>query len=210
MKPDHRFAGFPSLLASAIVCTLSFLNIAEGQGTPQGKAGNNAVPPMVEQMAGTWNVQQRMWAGPGAKATELPPAVARRRLVAGAFLEETMELAPGSRQEPFTRIAYFNYNAVNQQYEYFSMDTRAPQMMNEKSHKTGVQGKAGNQREMPLYGGTFVAPQWGDMKNVAFKYRLGVGDVEKDRQVVRLYLTPQSGKSSKEFLAFEYVYTRQH
>lgn len=30
-----------------------------------------------------------------------------------------------------------------------------------------------------------------------------------DRQVVQLYLTPQSGKSLKEFLAFEYVYTRQ-
>jgi hypothetical protein len=41
------------------------------------------------------------------------------------------------------------------------------------------------------------------------RYRLAVGELEKDRQVVQLYLTPLSGKSLKEFLAFEYVYTRQ-
>jgi len=45
---------------------------------------------------------------------------------------------------------------------------------------------------------------------VTFIYRLTVGEVEKDRQVVQLYLTPQSGESTKEFLAFEYIYPRQH
>ena len=60
-----------------------------------------------------------------------------------------------------------------------------------------------------LYGGGFVAPQWGESKNVAFTHRLTVGEIEKDRQLVQLYLTPQAGESSKEFLAFEYVYTRQ-
>jgi hypothetical protein len=32
---------------------------------------------------------------------------------------------------------------------------------------------------------------------------------EKEQQAVRLYLTPQSGANIKEFLAFEYVYTRK-
>src|SRR5438270_5628937 len=87
---------------------------------------------LLSQMVGTWDVQQRMWPGAGREAVNLPPAVARRRLVGGAFLEEVMELPPGSKQDPFTRIAFFNYNAVNQQHEYFSLDTRAPQMMSEK------------------------------------------------------------------------------
>jgi len=60
-----------------------------------------------------------------------------------------------------------------------------------------------------LYGDSFVAPRWGDATNVAFRYRLTMGAVEKNRQVVQLYLTPQSAQSAKEFLAFEYVYTRQ-
>ena len=161
---------------------------------------------LLSQMVGTWDVQQRMWPGAGREAVNLPPAVARRRLVGGAFLEEVMELPPGSKQDPFTRIAFFNYNAVNQQHEYFSLDTRAPQMMSEKSFESGG---VGSEDGITLFGDSFVAPQWGEVTNAAFRYRLRIGRLEKDRQVVQLYLTPLSGKSTKEFLAFEYVYTRQ-
>ena len=81
-------------------------------------------------------------------------------------------------------------------------------MMNERSDKGEDQSKPGN-GGIKLYGGGFVAPQWGESKNVAFTYRLTVGEIENNSQVVQLYLTPQSGESPKEFLAFEYVYTRQ-
>lgn len=63
--------------------------------------------------------------------------------------------------------------------------------------------------DIKLYGGSFVAPQWGPTKNAAFRYRLTVGKIENSRQTVRLYLTPQFGVDAKEFLAFEYVYTRK-
>ena len=59
-----------------------------------------------------------------------------------------------------------------------------------------------------LYGDSFVAPLWGDARNAAFRYRLTIGEIENNRQLVRLYLTPQSGEKGKEFLAFEYAYTR--
>jgi Protein of unknown function (DUF1579) len=158
---------------------------------------------LIEQMVGTWNVQQRMWPGPGEQAINLPPAIAKRSLVRGVFLEEVMELAPGSQEEPFTRIAYFNYNAVNKQYEYVSMDSRLPQMMHENSQE--INGEEG----ITLYGGSFVAPRWGEAQNVAFRFRLVIGNVKNNRQIVGLYLTPMSDQSSKEFLAFEYVYTRK-
>lgn len=45
--------------------------------------------------------------------------------------------------------------------------------------------------------------------DVPFAYRLEVGPVEGDEQVVHLFLTPQTGGDQREFLAFEYVYTRQ-
>jgi len=181
------------------VCVAAVLSGVPARGEPDDRN-------LLSQMVGTWDVQQRMWPGAGREAVALSPAVARRRLVGGAFLEEVMELPPGSKQDPFTRIAFFNYNAVNQQHEYFSLDTRAPQMMSEKSFESGG---AGNEDGITLFGGTFVAPQWGDVTNAAFRYRLRIGRPEKDRQVVQLYLTPLSGKSTKEFLAFEYVYTRQ-
>jgi hypothetical protein len=126
-----------------------------------------------------------------------------------AILEEVMTLAPGSSETPFTRVAYFDYNIVNQQYEYFSLDTRAPQMMNERSLTAAPQGKSEHRGALTLYGGRFVAPQWGESKNVPFRYRIVVGLVKEERQAVRLYLTPRSGADNKEFLAFEYVYTRR-
>jgi hypothetical protein len=150
--------------------------------------------------------------GSGQAAISLSPAIAKRRLIEGAFLEELMESAPGvdsAQAGRFARIAYLNYNAVNQQYEYFSIDSRAPQMMNERSANQDFSGRAKDE-VLNMFGGSFVAPQWGDVKNAAFMYRLTIGVVENDRQVVRLYLTPQSAQAGREFLAFEYVYTRQH
>jgi hypothetical protein len=44
---------------------------------------------------------------------------------------------------------------------------------------------------------------------VPFRYRIVIGPVKEARQAVRLYLTPRSGANIKEFLAFEYVYTRR-
>lgn len=165
-------------------------------------------PPLVLGMAGTWNVEQRMWPGAGADAMTLPAAVARRRVVRGGFLEEVMEGIPSSAREPFTRIAYFHFNAVTRRYEYVSLDSRAPQMMTEKSEAEGATSKMREGDEISLDGGLFVAPRWGNSTNVTFRYRLVIGGVVKDRQVVRLFLTPRSKDAGKEFLAFEYVYTR--
>ncbi len=153
---------------------------------PLGKT--ESVTPLMEQTVGIWNVQQRMWTGPDAKALDLPPAVASRRLIGNAYLEEAMEPARASEQAQFTRTAYLNYNAINRQYEYFSLDSRAPQMM------SYVAPGANKTREgkVELSGGVFVAPEWGKAKNAPFIYRLTVGEVKDSRQIVQLFLTEQS------------------
>jgi hypothetical protein len=61
--------------------------------------------------------------------------------------------------------------------------------------------------KVELIGTSFVAPEWGAKKNVAFMYRLTIGPVESNSQVVQLFLTEQNGEGA-EFLAFEYVYRR--
>ena len=196
------------ILSACIVTFLGSANTAEAQNAPpRSDAGKSALD-LFRQMVGTWDVQQRMWPASGAAAIDLPGAVARRRLIGNTYLEETMEAASESKDGTFTRNAFFNYNAVNQQYEYFSIDTRAPQMMLERDHGPLIEG-ARQQMPLVLYGGSFVAPQWGDARNAAFRYRLEVDAVTENRQVVRLYLTPQSEESAKEFLAFEYVYARR-
>src|SRR5262245_19209381 len=191
-------------------CILPFVvlaSTAQAQNTPQPSGENKSALALFQQMVGTWDVQQRMWPASGAQAIDLPPATARRHLIADAYLVETMELAE-SKVGAFTRNAFFNYNAVNQQYEYFSIDTRAPQIMLEREHGPVTRSER-QQFPIVLYGGSFVAPQWGDIRNAAFRYRLEVGGVNDGRQLVRLYLTPQSGENATEFLAFEYVYVRR-
>lgn len=184
---------------------MALCSFAHAQDAP----GKSSAPTLMQQMVGTWKVQQHMWPGFGAEAINLPPAVARRHLMVGGFLREVMEPVKKYAKTSFIRTAYFNYNIVNQQYEYFSLDSRAPQMMNERSDKTEEQSNPGKDG-IKLNGGSFVAPQWGEAKNVAFTYRLVVGGIENNSQIVQLYLTPLAGENSKEFLAFEYVYTRQH
>ncbi len=141
MKNISQSALFPLLV---MACIATFVSVAYGQKALP--SADTSIPTLMQQMVGTWNVEQRMWPGSGADAISLPPALAHRRLIGGAFLEETMELPPGSIGDPFTRVAIFDYNAVNQQYEYFSIDTRAPQMMNERSYE--IQGKGA----ITLYG----------------------------------------------------------
>lgn len=197
-----------SFVANGGVCCVALYSVANAQNAPLSTPRKNSSATLMQQMVGTWKVQQRMWPGYGAQAINLPTAIARRHLLAGGFLEEVMEPAKKSGKESFNRTAYFNYNTVTQQYEYFSLDSRAPQMMNERSGKVEEQSEPGK-GGIKLYGGNFVAPKWGEATNVAFTYRLTVGEIENNSQVVQLYLTPQSGESPKEFLAFEYVYTRQ-
>src|SRR5256885_15283016 len=57
---------------------------------------------LVKPMIGTWEVQQRIWPKAGAAPVTAPPFIARRQMV-GHFLEEIMEVKPGTGAEPFTR-----------------------------------------------------------------------------------------------------------
>jgi Protein of unknown function (DUF1579) len=164
-------------------------------------------PQLLERMAGTWQVEERMWPGPDAAAVELPPAIAHRRLIGGKYLEEVMvnrdSKAPADAI--FQRHSFLNFNAVTGRYEYSSLDTRAPQLMTELSAAVGA---APLGPDLSLQGTEFLAPQWGAARNVPFRYRLTLGELRDRRQTVRLYLTPQAVLPPREFLAFEYVYRK--
>ena len=73
-------------------------------------AATGAPPALIREMSGTWRVEQRMWTGAGTQPLTLPSAIARRRLVDGGFVEEVMEKLPQAEGDPFTRIAYLNFN----------------------------------------------------------------------------------------------------
>ena len=178
----------------AIVALCSLQALAEGSAD------------RLSSMAGTWDVTQRMWPSPGAEAISLAPAIAERRLVRGTYLEEVMTPASDGQPGSFSRNAFINFNPVSSKYEYTSLDSRAPQLMVEQSERVADPARSG---ELKLKGSSFTAPQWGNAKNVRFTYRLTLGAIENNQQTVRLYLTPQTVLPKKEFLAFEYVYSKR-
>ena len=187
-------------LAAWICAAASIALVPAARGEP----ASGSVTPLIRQMAGNWRVEPKMWPGPDAKAIELPKATAQRRIVNDAFLHEEMTAAADSQQDAFTRVAYVSFNTINQQYEYFSLDSRLPQMMS-YTLPGANEARAG---QIELRGSSFVAPAWGQANNVPFMYRLTIGAVEGDRQIVRLFLKEQRAQA-REFLAFEYLYIRQ-
>jgi hypothetical protein len=106
------------LLAGGLLLLLPLAAVATSPPAAEHGSGTGPATALMREMAGTWDVKQQMWPAAGAQPIELPPALAHRRLIDGKFLEETMETAALSRNA-FTRMSYFDYNAVSGQYEYF-------------------------------------------------------------------------------------------
>jgi hypothetical protein len=202
MKTLRRLSFTKQLGAAALALTVTSWIYA---ANPPGDA-KPPVPALLQKMEGNWNVTEKMWPGNGHAAVDLPAATAHRRLIKASYLEEVMEPVQADAPDSFNRTSYFEFNFTTRQFEYFSLDSRLPQMMNERSAVINPSTASGG--DVRLKGGRFVAPTWGKTANVPFRYRLAVGDVKGDRQTVQLFLTPESGEDRTEFLAFEYIYTR--
>lgn len=74
------------------------------------------------QQVGVWDVEETVWATPGA-APVVTKGVAERVMV-GAFLQETLRPALGS--PTVWRMDYLNFQRVEGRWKYVSMEMRAP------------------------------------------------------------------------------------
>jgi hypothetical protein len=158
----------------------------------------------ISGQAGDWSVRQRVWSSAEAEPIELPPMVARRRMVRDVFLEEVMEAAPGSGQDPFTRTAYLSFNPINRRFEHVTLDSRYPPVMFE----TSVDDQVENGQVIALYVSGFTTPPagFGDIppREWASQRRLLIVQ-DQDTTICRQYWTlPQSAP----FLVMEYTYQR--
>lgn len=97
-----RVARILSIATTYSIFCIGMFSTAHAQNAPKKISD----PTLIQQMAGIWNVQQRMWPGVGAEAVNLPPAAARRRLMAGGFLEEVMEPVQITGAAPQLLISY--------------------------------------------------------------------------------------------------------
>jgi hypothetical protein len=157
---------------------------------------------LIRQFVGTWKVQQRLWPAPNAEPMVLPPMVARRELIAETYLQEIMEPAPDSEQEPFTRIAYLYFNNVGRRYEYVSLDSRTPGLMYENSFDDHLE----HSNTIALYLHSYTFPGWGNELTAQTIKQRRLLEVRDSRTIVcsQFWTLP----AGEPFLAVEYVYTR--
>jgi hypothetical protein len=73
-------------------------------------------------LAGAWGVVESIWSNPGATPKVISGLVADRRMI-GSMLEETLRRPPDPTP---LRIDYLTFNRVEGQWQYVSMDFRAP------------------------------------------------------------------------------------
>jgi hypothetical protein len=157
---------------------------------------------LIRRMVGQWQVNMRIWPADGAEPMVAPPMVATRELVRDAYLQEVMEAALGTDQDPFTRIAYLSFNNARRRYEYLSMDTRAPGMMYETTY--------GDELEEPgtiaLYLDNFTFPGWGqELTGQLVKQRRLLSVQDDDTTLCRQYWTLPA---AAPYLSVEYIYKR--
>jgi hypothetical protein len=157
---------------------------------------------LIRRMVGQWRVQMRIWPSAGAEPIVTPPMVATRELVGDAYLQEFMEPAPGTEQDPFRRIAYLSFNNARRRYEYLSMDTRAPGMMFETSYADELE----EPDTIAVYLDNFTFPGWGlELTGQLVKQRRLLRVTDADTTLCRQYWTLPA---NAPYLSVEYVYSR--
>ena len=63
-----RAARVLSFVANRIVCCVALYSVAHAQNAPLSFPSKSSSSTLMQQMVGTWEVQQRMWPGLGAEA----------------------------------------------------------------------------------------------------------------------------------------------
>jgi hypothetical protein len=81
-----------------------------------------------------------------------------------------MELAARAKGDAFSRMAYFDCNTVNRQYEYFSIDTRAPEMMNERSYEDEPHGNTDDHGSLSLWEASSLHQKGGHERCVSISH----------------------------------------
>jgi hypothetical protein len=112
------------LLALAVGSSLlSRLSAAQTQGPASARLNQpGAENSRLAALSGTWDVVESVWSNPGASPKVMSGLIADRRMI-GSMLAEVLRRPPDPTP---LRIDYLTFNRVEGQWQYVSMDFRAP------------------------------------------------------------------------------------
>ncbi len=149
------------------------------------------------QQVGVWDVEETVWATPGA-APVVIKGVAERVMV-GAFLQETLRPALGS--PTVWRMDYLNFQRVEGRWKYVSMEMRAPVgIMFAQSFGRGQNG------QIDVTFDAFAAPDSGQL--LQMNQVIAQPDADHVVKDQRFSVADSQGKA-QVWLAHRYSYTRR-
>jgi hypothetical protein len=201
-------------MPAALVAIAASASGAQAQETPARE--DQKPPTAVEQMSrpggheaalaaqtGTWNVVATLWPAPHATPIVTRGLVAKRAMI-GAYLQEIMQPAPGSKVADFRRLDYLNFDHVEGRWKYVSMETRFPvSIMPAKSTGIAADARIALQFEPQAFVG-FGA-------HVEGRFMLSdmvVTSSDQDHQVKEQRVNLANG-SGESWLFVRYEYVRQ-
>lgn len=148
---------------------------------------------MLERMAGSWDLEVRMWMDPSAEPTTSSATAERRMVMDGRFLEE--ETSGSFMDAPFEGYALTGYNNVTGEFEATWID----------NHSTIIfisRGELDPDGDGLVFRGTYSDPVTGSEKESRMVLRRE-GD---DREVHEMF---EPGPNGEEMKTMEIVYTRK-
>ncbi|MBD2104968.1 DUF1579 family protein [Leptolyngbya sp. FACHB-261] len=181
------------------VCSAETLNRT---ATPNMNANERLALPSefhrkLQPMIGTFRVRQTARFTANAMPVEFTGITARRYWLEDCTtLFEIMEGA--ANEQPFTRLALYTYQPLDQEYQLASMDTRTPGLMSLRN--VGIEGNNIS------FGMTYTFPGLtSDIDGRSTKLRHVLQIQSNRRQVLSQYF---QYPAENEFLAIEYTYER--
>jgi hypothetical protein len=196
-----------AVLVPAVLMTLSSFAATDPR-PPAASAAERMQQPgpeeaQLKRRTGTWMVKMTFRPTPDAKPNVTEQLVADRKMV-GAYLEEEMRPAAGSKAPDFRRLAYQYYSRVEGRWQYVSMDTRFPVgIMPAYSFGHEINGKLTMIFESLAFVGL-----GSQVEGRMIRSDLEITRDGDDHEFVRQYWV-QSDGTGRQWPAVEYEYTRR-
>ena len=147
----------------------------------------------LEQFAGTWDTNAKMWMAPGTPPQESTGTAENKMTLGGRFLEQKFE--GNMMGQPFTGMGYTGYDLYKKEYIGNWMDSMGTGIMKST-------GKADPSGKTMTFTGTMDDPM--QQKSMPFKEVIKV--VDNDHHVFEMW---SPGPDGKMFKMMEITYTRK-
>jgi len=195
-----------SMLFLAAIGAMVMPQAASAQVRPSAAVRLNQLGSENQNMVsrvGLWDMTETRWNSPGTAPVSTTGLVAERRMI-GSYLQEILRPASDVTAKAIKRIDYLSFDRVKGQWEYVSMDTRAPVGV-----MPGQSYTRGNAAGIDLiFAPLVIAGNGANVEGQMMRMEQVITRQGPDRDMKEQYFIMADGTGTR-WLAHRYVYARR-